>query len=981
MKISLITSIIRNNKLLLPALTIAGNIMLSPFALATVYNNTVDLNTQNITDNDSIITGDSTAISSTTAGNAPLQLGTGSVNVEITTSAPGKHIYGANLANQMDNNFGNGSLITINQTTTGAASYYTNGVLLSNQTNMSATGLELSINSTTLAKGIIGNNNNIIDLGNRSKISVTTSAGRAEGIILGQNGQLNANAIEISAKSQGTATGIYSSGANVDVGTGSKITVESSNAGGTSYAINVAGNTEVIADNLEIIGINTNGILAGGTSNIDLGSNSSISVSGNQSSAISFNGTDVNLTADRLTIHSTGDFGYGMNLNNGSHNVNLGSHSSIITEGANAHGIWQIGRNDATFTADALTIHTKGLNANAIDIRKGSATIGAGSVLTAEKEGTLVVYANSGAIANATVNDSKLISGGSFAASAQGASATVNLNNVEANVDRNGSTAYALWAVNSGKIDANNLLVNAAEGVYGMVANGAGRITLAGDIVINTQSGVAMISSNANSAITGSGRMAINGQVVAQDASLLDLVMTNGSILNGAVHQYTNGIANLNMDNTRWSFDDDSSVNNLTLTNNSIVTFDTTGDGLLTINNLSGNGLFVMRTDIVGGSGDLIDITGTTTNSHSVKVINSGSDATDGTETLTIITTADGSGNFGLTNQVELGGYLYDLEKTGNNWQLYSSGRAITSAADASASILNASYLMNYAETQTLLQRMGDLRQDGKSGNVWVRAFHGSFDSFADGKLSGFDMNYQGIQLGVDKASAFSNGKLYTGLFAGLSDSSQDYAMGDGKLKSQSAGVYGSYMFSSGAYLDAVVKYQHHSNKLNVVDTQGNSVNGKGTSNGLAVSLEGGHRFHLNTEKSGVYVEPQLQITYSWQDGSTVDNSNGLKVDLDSYHSLLGRAGAIIGYDVNKMGKAPVNIYFKNSWLHEFKGQTNYKLNGSKETLSFKGGAWVSGVGVSTQLNNNHALFLDMEKTTGKKFNQDQINAGYRYSF
>ncbi|KES12582.1 hypothetical protein SASC598O02_000100, partial [Snodgrassella alvi SCGC AB-598-O02] len=48
----------------------------------------------------------------------------------------------------------------------------------------------------------------------------------------------------------------------------------------------------------------------------------------------------------------------------------------------------------------------------------------------------------------------------------------------------------------------------------------------------------------------------------------------------------------------------------------------------------------------------------------------------------------------------------------------------LTNTAKNAANILNSNYLMNYVETQTLLQRMGQLRTDDTaSGKVWGRIY------------------------------------------------------------------------------------------------------------------------------------------------------------------------------------------------------------------------------------------------------------------
>ncbi|PHI28127.1 P.93 [Budvicia aquatica] len=486
----------------------------------------------------------------------------------------------------------------------------------------------------------------------------------------------------------------------------------------------------------------------------------------------------------------------------------------------------------------------------------------------------------------------------------------------------------------------------------------------------------------------------------------LNLNLSQGAHWQGAsvntTNDIKNGVINIAIDNASWTMNSDSSIDSLSLLNNGEVTLFNAQNShpqrnVLTVENLSGQGSFKLRTDIVGdgsgnNSGDLLRVTGTTEGSHTLTVMNNGSAATDGTETLTVVETADGNGQFSLNSKVELGGYEYDLRKIETHWQLFGAPATsqiempqpppeprITSTADASANFLNIGYLMNYAETQTLLQRMGDLRQNGERGDMWLRGFAGKFDSFSGGKLSQFDMSYSGMQIGADKRIS-PEVPLFVGVFMGQTQGSPDYRSGDGTTKSSNAGIYGSYMAANGFYTDAVAKYSHVKNNFSVRDSQDNRVRGNGNSDGVSLSLEAGQKFNLTEQNRGFYVEPQLQLTYGHQDAAQIKASNGLKVDLGSYESLMGRASALLGYELNQ-GDNKVNVYLKTGLVREFEGDVDYQLNGSTESHTFKGNWWNNGIGVSAQVGKQHTLYLDLDSSTGNKFDQRQINGGYRFSF
>ena len=522
-------------------------------------------------------------------------------------------------------------------------------------------------------------------------------------------------------------------------------------------------------------------------------------------------------------------------------------------------------------------------------------------------------------------------------------------------------------------------------------------VTLNGESYIN---GNLFINSGALLEIKN--KSIIKGDIWAEFGGKVILDLAAGSKIVGEVsafgdpddpdepNQDTTGIIKMNLaKGSSWELDGyDSYLTELSGQGNIIFTnIENDNDdyfGELVIENLKGASTFNLRTDIAAQQSDKIIIskssdtnrTVSAEGTHTINLINNGSAKTTGNEKLTLVEIDENATNtaeFKTNHDVELGGYQYSLNKEGKDYVL--TGQPITSSAMASVSFLNANYLMSYVETQTLLKRLGDMRTSGEFGDVWLRGFTGKLDSFSSGKLSQFDMRYHGFQFGADKQLSESS-PFVIGTFVGQTYGDPNYRKGDGSLRSFNAGLYATYLDNSGFYIDGIAKYDRLKNQFKVRDTANNRVQGSGHSNGVGVSMELGQKFKIND----FYIEPQTQLSYSHQNGTTINASNGLNVKLGNYNSLLGRASALFGYEY-KSDKNSINLYAKTGIVREFDGDTYYKLNNHKESHSFKGNWWNNGVGINAQINQNHNIYLDLESSPGNKFDLLQVNGGYRYSF
>lgn len=452
------------------------------------------------------------------------------------------------------------------------------------------------------------------------------------------------------------------------------------------------------------------------------------------------------------------------------------------------------------------------------------------------------------------------------------------------------------------------------------------------------------------------------------------------------------GIGLTLVNESNWNITDSSRLSHLYATDSAVSFMPPKTPGEFSTLTIDGelygtNNLFVMNTDLAGNKGDLIDVKGELVgDSNKIQVNNQGSAWVNLNNELTIVKTAEGgdADYFTLNNAVEAGGFEYYLKQVGTNWNLYSTGR-LTSTAQGSMNLVGGSYLLNYAENQTLLQRMGELRDSEHKQGVWARVYGGKFTSSGNSFLDGYEMTYTGLQVGRDKKFNLgeNKGNIYFGGMFGYGKGSLDYGNGSGNVDSKTLGLYGTYMNPNGFYADAVLKYNKMKNDYQVLDTAGVGIKGEDiNTDGVHFSLEVGQRIHLDRqEKLGWYVEPQAQISVGRVTGGDFTASNGLRIHVDDYNTVLGRVGMLVGYEV-KSGKNPVNIYGKVSYVHEFDGDVGYRFNGISVNDSF-GDSWITyGVGATAQFGKNHNLYLDIERASGGQFNQPwAVNGGYRFTW
>ena len=490
----------------------------------------------------------------------------------------------------------------------------------------------------------------------------------------------------------------------------------------------------------------------------------------------------------------------------------------------------------------------------------------------------------------------------------------------------------------------------------------------------------------------------------------------NNSTVSGVTTTDSNSVLNLNLNNSNWTtkaFTDEdgvvqtTSLTNLALNNGVVNLANDNYQGIIIRGNLTGSGTFNLNTNIAENKSDKIVVKGTAEGNHKIGVTNQGANVANGK--VTLVETNGGNAAFSLTNpnnRVDLGAYQYFLTKEGNNWVLANSKNAVTQTppaapvtpskpvvapnkpvvtpstpvakptapalpntpllsdlANAQVSLRQAQLLLVEDDLSGIHQRLGEMK-NGEKGNVWVRNVNSRQKlaalSTGESETSGFKQNVHRVQVGADAAVTDN---LRVGGFVGRSQANVDFNghYGDGKVRSNSVGLYAAYLADNGIYVDNIVKYSRlHANSDHTE---------KRHYNAYTISSELGKRFSLANDWT---ITPQAQLAW------THISSQGNEDSLSSVYSRIGlrvAKGFALSNGWNLQPYAEVNaITSKN------RSSKIHYANSALDVASSRG-RFESAVGLNAGFA-NHRFGLEVSRADGKNFDKPYaIQAVYRYQW
>ena len=676
-----------------------------------------------------------------------------------------------------------------------------------------------------------------------------------------------------------------------------------------------------------------------------------------------------NATINNSTITSTNSFGLllGRNINTPASSSATVSGNSVITGvtgGVNAVGFAVLNLTDSTVV---------GTGATSYGVQLGGATLSAtGSTITGAKDGLQIVTDSEGVNASTVTLDNTRVNGGTGSAIVLGSSAragTVANINVSGNSELIGGDGSVLKAINRStanfNVDGSTLAgdVNAETGstVALLMQNGA---TLNGNLQNVTRSrfdtgatlngNVEAVAGTAATVSLDNGS-AINGNV----DNVASLSLNNGSTLTGNVTSDANGSvlldnssvltgqinnsANLTINNAaRWVMTDDSTVQQLGM-NNGVVQMGTNEQfQRLNVGNLTGNGTFVMGTDLGTGSTDFLNVTGTASGQHQLLVSATGTTPVTA-EPVQVGNIAAGTAAFALANKdtVDAGTFVYRLKQEGQGLYLTPDKETVSTSANTALALAGSARSVLNAEMNMLSDQIGDrglsIRPDAAlraasdsdttklSNSVWVRTYGNQYNvknAYGDG----YTQNQNGVTGGADTTVDIGGRPWVIGGFVGSSRTNMDLKYGSSAtVDSLNVGVYGStYDVESGVFVNVMAKVNQFDNKAKVTMSDGTRAKGDYKALGASGSVAVGKHIRL---KDNWFVEPQVRVSTGVTQSDSYRLDNGLEVEADTMRSLQGnvgvRGGRVIALENGSLLEPSLSLGAN----HEFVKANRIKIN------------------------------------------------------
>lgn len=577
------------------------------------------------------------------------------------------------------------------------------------------------------------------------------------------------------------------------------------------------------------------------------------------------------------------------------------------------------------------------------------------------------------------------------------------------------------------KVEADTITINGGE--IGVSAYSNGKIDLTGDLTVTAKHAIeARGNSTININQDGKHKTVLTGDIVFGTPATSDDSQNSGNLIDADVNvnlvgtdsvwtgrafkqcgtfetidsdmeDFYGDVSGFNVqlsDNASWQMTGDSFVNTLGVKDGGTVvvkkavnklnadtielsggSFDVQGNAALNVDTLKGTGGTISLAATLNDDQTIESGTLTVNQADNVKLDVSvtgftADDVVDAEATLDSLNNkivVTGNSELSKTNTIaegDINGAISQtVDKDGNKGEIH---QEVNQKLDGYNSIAALSAVQWRHENDTLLKRMGELRDADGTVGAWARIY-GSEQEYGAQSVNAKNTT---VQVGADYD--VGAGWKVGGAFS-YTDGSSTFDMGESDSDMYGVSVYGTWLADNGQFVDLIAKYSRLSNEF----TSG-TMKGDFDNNAFSIAAEYGWHFAMNDL---AFVEPSVGVTYGRIMGDDFVAHNGVRVEQDDYDSLIGRLGVRSGfYFPEQKG----SIYARVAVLHDFMGdmESTASKNGNVAYLKDElGDTWVEyDIGANFNLTNTTYTFVDLEKTTGGDVKENwRWNIGLRTVF
>lgn len=437
---------------------------------------------------------------------------------------------------------------------------------------------------------------------------------------------------------------------------------------------------------------------------------------------------------------------------------------------------------------------------------------------------------------------------------------------------------------------------------------------------------------------------------------------------------------------------------------------------------LTGNGTFLMSTDLASLRGDVLKVQGPISGSHTLVVADSGTAPSGVQQPLRLVAGSGGSGDFKLYGEtVDAGAYRYTLQQQDNHWYLakpaanlpdskpelpasppttnppsvppvaepslpvsdskpsLAQPQTLSKGANAAVASHAASAALIDAQMNATSQHLGELRSGKDQGGLWTRGY-GTEQRLDTGASRAFEQHVNGMEIGADKAVPLAHGTLFVGGLLGQGQGRQQFGEASkGTLDSTTLGGYASYLDHRGWYVEGALKYSRLDNEIDITSNLGDKVKARYKNHALSADVQAGKAIDLGHDW---FVEPHVGLQVARISGGRYTASNGLHVEQDSMLSVQTRVGGTLGRTLQMGNGVTVKPYGKAAWITEQAGNSQVTVNGAQLDSRLPGSRTEIGGGIAVSAADKHSFLVEAGYSKGRDIEQPwAVTVGYRYSW